>query len=40
MTTAHFRDRQDMRVVGGDPEQSRAFAEAVTRLARTGQLRS
>lgn len=39
MTIAHFRDRQDMRVVGGSPEQSRAFAEAVTSLARTGQVR-
>ena len=39
MTTAHFRDRQDMRVVGGDPEQSRAFAEAITFLARTGKIR-
>lgn len=39
MTTAHFRDRQAMRVVGGDPEQSRAFAEAITFLARTGKVR-
>lgn len=39
VTIAHFRDRQDMRVVGGNPEQSRAFAEAVTLLARTGQVR-
>ncbi|NJC55146.1 hypothetical protein [Brevibacterium marinum] len=39
LTTAHFRDSQDMRVVGGDPEQSRAFAEAVSRLARTGRIR-
>lgn len=39
VTTAHFRDRQDMRVLGGDPEQSQAFAEAVTLLARTGQIR-
>lgn len=38
-TTAHFRDRQAMRVVGGDPEQSRAFAEAATRLAHTGKIR-
>lgn len=36
MTTAHFRGRQDMRVIGGSPEQSRAFAEALTALARTG----
>ncbi|MDN5773707.1 MAG: hypothetical protein L0H43_07970 [Brevibacterium aurantiacum] len=40
MTTAHFRDRQDMQVIGGDPEHSREFAEAVTRLAQTGQIRS
>ncbi|MDN5834730.1 MAG: hypothetical protein L0H46_12665 [Brevibacterium sp.] len=39
MTIAHLRDRQDMRVIGGDPEQSRTFAEAVTFLARTGQVR-
>ena len=39
VTIAHFRDRQDMRVVGGNPDQSRAFAEAVTLLARTGQVR-
>ncbi|MGO1565952.1 MAG: hypothetical protein ACTHX5_14060 [Brevibacterium aurantiacum] len=39
VTIAHFRDRQDMRVLGGNPEQSQSFAEAVTRLARTGQVR-
>lgn len=39
MTTAHFHDRQAMRIVGGDPVQSRAFAEAVGRLVRTGQIR-
>lgn len=39
MTIAHFRSRQDMAVTGGNPEQSRAFAEAVTVLARTGQVR-
>ncbi|WP_231444915.1 hypothetical protein [Brevibacterium zhoupengii] len=38
VTVAHFRDRQDMRVLGGSPEQSQAFAEAVTHLARTGQI--
>lgn len=39
MTTAHFHDHPVMRVVGGDPRQSRAFAVAVTRLTRSGQLR-
>ncbi len=39
MTTAHFHDRQDMHVVGGDPMQSRAFAEAVGRFVRTTQRR-
>lgn len=34
MTSAHFRDRQVMRLVGGDPVQSRAFAEAVNRHVR------
>ncbi|MDN6124642.1 MAG: hypothetical protein L0I80_12375 [Brevibacterium sp.] len=37
-TTVHFHGSRVMRVVGGDPEQSRAFAEAVDRLARTGRL--
>lgn len=36
VTIAHFRDRQDMRIVGGNPVQSRNFAEAANRLARTG----
>ncbi|MDN5551684.1 MAG: DUF4229 domain-containing protein [Brevibacterium sp.] len=39
MTTAHFHDRSDVQVVGGDPAQSRAFAVAVARLARTGKVR-
>lgn len=39
ITIVHFRGRQDMAVTGGNPEQSRAFAEAVTVLARTGQVR-
>lgn len=39
MTTAHFHDRQAMHILGGDPIQSRAFAEAVGRLVRTGQIR-
>lgn len=39
MTTAHFHGRRPMRIVGGDPNQSRTFAEAVSRLARTGQVR-
>lgn len=39
MTTAHFHDRRVMSVVGGDPVQSRNFAEAVNRLLRTGQPR-
>lgn len=39
MTTAHFHDHPVMRVVGGDPRQSRAFAVAVTRLTRSGQFR-
>lgn len=38
VTTAHFRNRADMRVDGGDPAASRAFAEAVTALARTGKI--
>ena len=39
VTVAHFRDRQDMRVLGGNPKVSQAFAEALTHLARTGQVR-
>lgn len=39
VTTAHFSDRQTMRVVGGDPTQSRSFAAMITRLTRTGRLR-
>lgn len=40
MTSAHFSDRQVMRVVGGDPVQSRAFAGAVNRHVRTRQVRT
>lgn len=36
VTTAHFRGRAEMRLLGGDPAQSQRFAEALTRLARTG----
>ena len=37
-TSAHFRDRPDMELVGGDPSEADKFAEALTSLAATGRL--
>lgn len=37
-TSAHFRDRPDMELIGGDPSEAEKFAEALTSLATTGRL--
>ena len=38
ITIAHFRDRPQMRLFGGDAEESEAFARALTHLATSGTL--
>ena len=39
-TIAHFHDRQDMRIVGSNAEESQQFASALRHLAQHGRLRS
>lgn len=38
ITIAHFRDRPQMRLFGGDAEESEAFARSLTHLATNGTL--